>query len=151
MKWRFLAAVAASALLVTLSAPAAFGQAIIEDDEDETNTNVQIVDCSQVQSAFASQGQYANANAVARDSEATAEVAQELGITQDQVNNCLGDGADNKAKDPADGKTLPEGKDEVIDETVQAAKLPETGGPSLLLIGGGLAVVAGALALIRRR
>lgn len=169
MKRRFLAALAASTLLVALSAPA-FAQAVADDgaladDSDETNTEVQYVDCSQVQSAFASQGQYGDANAAADDeSEATAEIAQDLGISQNQVNECLGGAADstpdpdendttdeNGTTDKNDDENLKEGKDDVIEGTESAATLPKTGGPSLLLVGGGLAVLAGGAALIRRR
>lgn len=168
MKRRFLAALAASTLLVALSAPA-FAQAVADDgaladDSDETNTEVQYVDCSQVQSAFASQGQYGDANAAADDeSEATAEIAQDLGISQNQVNECLGgaadstpdadenDTTDNGTTDKNDDENLKEGKDDVIEGTESAATLPKTGGPSLLLVGGGLAVLAGGAALIRRR
>ena len=152
MKRRFLAALAASAMIFALSAPAALGQAIVGDDG---NLNIQYVDCSQVQSAFASQVQGGDANAAADDeSEATSEIAQDLGITQKQVNQCLG-GAANNTPAPDETTTgsrdLEEGKDAVIEDTVKAAALPDTGGSSLLLVGGGILLVASGAALIRRR
>src|SRR4028119_1018079 len=60
----------------------------VEGDDNTTNTNsAQYVDCSQVQVAL--QGQYGDANA--EGDEAVAEVASEQGITQQQVNACLGE------------------------------------------------------------
>lgn len=159
MKRRFLAALAASAMIFALSAPAALGQAIVGDDGDDGNLNIQYVDCSQVQSAFASQVQGGDANAAADDeSEANSEIAQDLGITQEQVNQCLGGAANNTpAPDETTDETttgsrdLEEGKDAVIEDTVKAAALPDTGGSSLLLVGGGILLVASGAALIRRR
>src|SRR4028118_1233612 len=58
----------------------------VEGDDNNTNT-AQYVDCSQVQVAL--QGQYGDANA--EGDEAVAEIASEQGITQQQVNACLGE------------------------------------------------------------
>ena len=166
MRVRFFAVLSVSALFLAAVAPAAFAQAVIEDDGDDGDDTVQVVDCSQVQQAVANQGQYGDANAAADDeSEAAAEVAQELSIAQSQVNACLGQtgGGDETTTPPngtsspettsgtGDDTELPDGEDEVIKETVLAAELPETGGPSLLAAVLGLALVAGGASLIRLR
>src|SRR5215213_10539976 len=81
------------AMVLAAGAPA-FAQAVGGD------VSVQYVDCSQVQAAAAAQGQYGDANAdadsnagdlaSAADADAVASIAQSLGITQAQVNACLG-------------------------------------------------------------
>lgn len=169
---RFFAVLSVSAVFLAALAPAVFAQAETRDDGDDGNASVQYVDCSQVQIVFANQGQYGDANAAADDeSEAVAEISQELNISQNQVNACLGSigggGGDNNTPDPTDdgnggdrdddeddaasAAEMREGEDEVIKGTVLAKELPNTGGPSLL--GGvlGLALVAGGAALIRSR
>ena len=188
MKTRLLAVLLVSTLVLATAAPLALAQAIAGDDQatagkatagddrNDDNANITIVDCSQVHNAFV-QGQYGNANASAQyDSDAVAVVAQELDISQDQVNSCLvnvggdgdgtvdgdgdgdgdgtgdgdgdGDGDGNGDGDAAD--TDDEG--DVIAETIpETDELPETGGSSLLALGAGVALVAGAAFLIRSR
>jgi LPXTG-motif cell wall-anchored protein len=191
-----LAVLLVSTLVLATAAPLALAQAIAGDDQatagkatagddrNDDNANITIVDCSQVHNAFV-QGQYGNANASAQyDSDAVAVVAQELDISQDQVNSCLvnvggdgdgngdgdgdgngdgdgdgdgdgtgdgdgdGDGDGNGDGDAAD--TDDEG--DVIAETIpETDELPETGGSSLLALGAGVALVAGAAFLIRSR
>lgn len=162
MRMRFFTVLSVSALFLLALAPAVFAQAVIEDDG---NTSVQYVDCSQVQNAFASQDQYANANAAADDeSEAAAEVSQELNISQNQVNACLGsigvnpDGnnpSGDETADPTDGETtdeLAEGEDAVESDTIIAVdQLPETGGPSFagVVLASGCALLGVGLVLNR--
>ena len=77
MKARLLTVLLVSSLVLASAANVALAQVTVSGDN---NTGVQYVDCSQVQSAFGSQYGGANAAAVV-DSEATAEVANELNIT----------------------------------------------------------------------
>ena len=163
MKARLLAVLLVSTLVLASAAPMAFAQA-------KRDPSIQYVDCSQVQSAFGSQYGNANANAVV-ESEATAEVVQELNITQDQVNACLGNvgeegnekpPVDDLGKDPTEDpddentpaseeKALSEGEAAVDADTIPEGTLPNTGGASLLALGAGLAMVAGGVSLIRFR
>ena len=167
MRMRFFTVLLVSASFLLAFAPAVFAQAVIEDDGD---TSVQYVDCSQVQNAFADQGQYANANAAADDEgEAVAEVSQELNISQNQVNACLGStGASPNGNNPRGDETtgptnreptdeettgkLAEGEDAVDDDTVLAAdELPETGGPGFagVVLASGCALLGAGLILNR--
>ena len=176
MKTRLLAVLLVSTLVLATAAPLALAQAIAGDDQatagkatagddrNDDNANITIVDCSQVHNAFV-QGQYGNANASAQyDSDAVAVVAQELDISQDQVNSCLvnvggdgdgtgdgdGDGDGDGTGDGDAADTDDEG--DVIAETIpETDELPETGGSSLLALGAGVALVAGAAFLIRSR
>jgi hypothetical protein len=73
---------AAMLAMVLAAAAPVFAQATAGD------VDVQYVDCSQVQAAAAAQGQYGDATA--GDVASAAAIAQELNITQEQVNACLG-------------------------------------------------------------
>ena len=161
MKTRLLAVLLVSTLVLASTAPVALAQV-------DRNPGVQYVDCSQVQIAFGSQYGNANATAVA-DSEATAEVAQELNISQNQVNACLGgqlDEEDEKppvddpGKDPtgdpddentpaSDEEALAEGEAAVDADTIPKGELPNTGGPSLLAAAVGVVLIIGGASLIR--
>ena len=151
-----------TALLV--STVPALAQVTVSGDN---NTGVQYVDCSQVQAAFGAQ--YGDQNAAANDN-SEAAVANELNISQNQVNACLGESGGNPGDDtpPADNSTPPanntpaandkspasedEGRDDVLAGTIpKTAVLPDTGGPSLLALGVGVALVAGGISLIRFR
>ena len=162
MKARLLAVLLASTLVLVSTGPVGLAQEAVEADDDDGNASSTVVDCSQVQNAFsASQGQYADAIAVAQyQSTAVAVVSQEMNISQSQVNACLvnlgggdedggGGGGDDTATTadaaPADTAAA------VIDDTIPKGDLPDTGGPSLLLVGTGLALVAGGASLIRFR
>ncbi len=166
MKARLLAVLLVSTLVLASTAPVALAQA-------DRDPGVQYVDCSQVQNAV--QGQYGNANAVARDgSEATAEVAQEMNISQNQVNACLGGQAgegdknqpdDDPGKDPTGDPTdenniktdepevtaARDSEEDVLAGTDPGGKLPNTGGPSLLAAVARVALVVGGASLIRFR
>ena len=157
MKARLLAVLLISTLVLASAAPVAFAQA-------ERDPSVQYVDCSQVQGAFASQ--YGNANAIGDGN--TAEVAQELNISQNQVNACLGNlgeegdekpPVDDSGKDPDDENTTEseeetqtDGQAAVLAGTVpKVDELPNTGGPSLLTVALGVALIVGGASLIRFR
>src|ERR671916_1237846 len=73
------------AMVLAAAVPAFAQDAVAVDDSVAQGGDVQYVDCSQVQAAL--QGQYGDAVA---DDEAVAAVASEQGITQNQVNACLG-------------------------------------------------------------
>lgn len=127
--------------------PVALAQEAVEDDR-ESGKNVTIVDCSQVQNAFGSQDQYGNANASAQfESEAIAVVSQELNITQNQVNACLG--GQPEGDNDAEGSDLEDGEDDMLADTIPDGKLPNTGGPSLLVVVAGVALVVGGASLVR--
>ena len=147
---------AAMLAMVLAAAAPVFAQVSSNVEGDENNTNTaQYVDCSQVQVAL--QGQYGDANATG--DEAVAEIASEQGITQQQVNACLGEinvGDDGTVVAIEDG-TVPAGDDGSASASASAAgsasaaaeTLPETGGASLLALGAGALLVAGGL-LARR-
>lgn len=77
---------AAMLAMVLIAAAPAFAQATGGD------VSVQYVDCSQVAAVAAVQGQYGDATATSGDigSAAAAEISNELGISIEQVNACLG-------------------------------------------------------------
>jgi hypothetical protein len=162
---RLVTVLSALALLLAALVPTAFAQDAAEEG-DGARGNTTIVICSQVQNAFANQGQYANggANAVATDgSVAVAEIAQELNISQNQVLNCLGGGGgetteeETTAEETTAGETtaeetsvMTEGEDAVDDDTVlDADELPETGGSSGVLLASGCALLGVGLILNR--
>lgn len=139
VKWRAAALAAALLAAVLLAAPA-LAQA------PGRNVTVQYVDCSQVQSAIAGQDQYG----FTIGDGATAELAQELGISQEQVNACLGsNGSDDRVVDDGDdGNTIAKGdvlSDTIPDKKVLAATggigLPGTAFLALALVGTGLSVL----------
>ena len=158
MKARLLAVLLVSTLGLASITPVALAQdATAVDGKAAKGSNVQYVDCSQVAAAL--QNQYGAA--VAND-EATAEVANEQGITINQVNACLGnvsadgnnngDDDDNENNEDENGdaaaNNLEGGKDAVLAGTDPGGTLPNTGGPSLLVLGVALALVAGGTSLI---
>ncbi|HEX2742580.1 MAG TPA: LPXTG cell wall anchor domain-containing protein [Rubrobacter sp.] len=142
---------AAMLAMVLAAAAPAFAQAV------GGNVDIQYVDCSQVQAAAAAQGQYGDATAdadasagdfaSAADADAAAAIAQELGITQEQVNACLG-GIDNDEVSGG-GTTTVTVTTTGTSTATAAAELPSTGGTSLLALGAGALLVAGGL-LARR-
>ena len=151
---------AAMLAMVLAAAAPAFAQAVAIDEGDDTEYNAV---CQNILGAIGdiTQAQYASADATATDdSAAAAEVAQEQGVTVEQVNECL-----NEADLDADGVvTVVEiEKFGVVVATVTASAsssasasasasakvLPETGGASLFALGAGGLLVAGGL-LARR-
>ena len=146
------------AMVLAAAVPAFAQDATATDDSVAQGGDVQYVDCSQVQAAL--QGQYGDAVA---DDEALAAVASEQGITQNQVNACLGSvedvnqGNDNvgdvvggSAAAEADASAAAEADASAAAAGSAAAasapaELPETGGASLLALGAGALLVAGGL------
>src|SRR5215217_2867272 len=165
MKMRKVMLLAAMVAMVLAAGAPAFAQAVGGD------VSVQYVDCSQVQAAAAAQGQYGDANAdadasagdfaSAADADAVAEIAQELGITQAQVNACLGginvnNGGTTTVTVTASGSGSASASGSgsasasaSSSASASAATLPDTGGASLFALGAGALLVAGGL-LARR-
>jgi LPXTG-motif cell wall-anchored protein len=77
------------AMVLVAAAPALAQSTAIQYDnsvsDDDTLTEI----CTNVADASASQVQYGDANAASVEGDAVAEIAQELGISQEQVNECL--------------------------------------------------------------
>jgi hypothetical protein len=154
---RTLFVVVASLLVWGLAAAPAFAQATAGD------VNLQYVDCSQVQSAVAQQYNSGDAisdpdaiagdNSSAANAEAVAEIAQELNISQEQVNACLGaegsptdDGNNDDADDGAGTTTAAVDKStDVVPGTKSASELPNTGGAPLPAAAAGIALVAAGI------
>ena len=152
---------AAMLAMVLAAAAPAFAQAVAGD------VSVQYVDCSQVQAALAAQGQYGDADAEASatagdvasaaDADAVAAIAQDLGITQAQVNACLGgidvnNGGTTTVTVSASGSGSASSSASASassSASASAATLPATGGASLFALGAGALLVAGGL-LARR-
>ena len=157
-----LAVILATLLALGLMASPAIAQAEAGD------ANLLIVDCSQVQTApqqynsgdavAVSQGQYGDAIAV---------IAQDLDISQSQVNECLGGTVpddtttddtttddtttdDTTTDDNVGAVDNPKG---VISSTIPDGELVNTGGISLPVVAAGLLLTAGLIsagAIIRR-
>jgi len=161
MKTHLFAVLSVSFLMLASASPVALAQdATANKDKAARGADVQYVDCSQVASAI--QNQYGDA--AAPGDFAVAEVANEQGITINQVNACLGnvdrngDGDRDDKNGGEDGNkntkddSVEDRDDDVLASTVpKVASLPNTGGPSLLALGAGLALVAcGTLMHFRR-
>ncbi len=159
---------AAMLAMVLAAAAPALAQVTGGDAEDGDATAAQYVDCSQVQAALGVQ--YGDDSAAVDDSVAGA--ADELGITQNQVNACLGEVTDVNqaggnagdivvdengtvvAHDDGSASASAAGSASAASEgsasaAAETTTLPETGGASLLALGAGALLVAGGL-LARR-
>ncbi|MEJ7841189.1 MAG: LPXTG cell wall anchor domain-containing protein [Rubrobacter sp.] len=179
MKLRKVMLLAAMLAMVLAAAAPVFAQDDNVVIDDSGNTDVQYVDCSQVQAAV--QAQYGDANAIGDEN--VAAVASEQGITQNQVNACLGEvngvvqagedvnvdveGSASAASDDDDAAaaaaaaaaaggssaaadaSAAAGSASAASSASAATELPETGGASLLALGAGALLVAGGL-LARR-
>lgn len=166
VRWMGAALTAFTAVLLAaiLLASPAFAQA------EGGNVNVVNIDCSQVQTALANQGQYGDATAAPDGDDAVAEIAQELNITQAQVNACLGSIGERVVEEPltapGQGTAGPSGQavgaatkqygdEEIIIRTIPKGKavLAKTGGMplpgmvllALALIGTGFSVLRFAI------
>jgi hypothetical protein len=144
---------AAMLAMVLAAAAPAFAQAVAIDEGDDTEYN------AVCQNILGSVGDITNtqdgdADAVATDdSAAAAEVAQEQGVTIEQVNECL-----NNADLDGDGFVDVTEVEEVVVAAAEAqyaaggggsaaaaTTLPETGGAPLFALGAGALLVAGGL------
>jgi LPXTG-motif cell wall-anchored protein len=156
---------AAMLAMVLAAAAPAFAQAVAIDEGDDVEYNAV---CQNILGSVGDieQEQEGEAEAVATDdSAAAAEVAQEQGVTIEQVNECLnevdldGDGFVTHvelekfvvvATASASASTAAEVQYKTASATASAsasaaAELPETGGASLLALGAGALLVAGGL------
>ena len=136
--------------MVLAAAAPAFAQANATDEGDDVEYNAV---CQNILGSVGDiiQDQDASASASAvDDSAAAAAVAQEQGVTIEQVNECL-----NEADFDDDGfievVELEEfgvvffEDDGSVSATVETETLPETGGAPLLALGAGALLVAGGL------
>ncbi len=89
---RKLMMLAAMLAMVLVAAAPALGQATAVDDSNDTSYEDSFNEiCPQVVAAFGAQTNYGDANAAATDdSDAAAVVAQDFGLSVEQVNACLG-------------------------------------------------------------
>jgi LPXTG-motif cell wall-anchored protein len=141
---------AVMAMVLAAAAPA-FAQATA------VGGSVQYVDCDQIQAAAT--GQYNAFN-----EQDLAGIAQELGVSQNQVSACLGSIAAGDDVNIGDGGTVVAHKKGTATATASASaggggggsasaaaggELPDTGGASLFALGAGALLVAGGL-LARR-
>jgi LPXTG-motif cell wall-anchored protein len=129
---------AAMLAMVLAAAAPAFAQTVAINEGDVTQYN------AVCQNILGSMGDITNiqdgaANGVAvADSAAAAEVAQEQGVTIEQVNECL--------VTSASASTAAEAQYAAGSASAAAATtLPETGGASLFALGAGALLVAGGL------
>lgn len=162
-----LAAFTAALIVSWMLAIPTFAQANAEAGD------VQIVDCSQVINVIASQGQYGDASAVASGigNAAAAEIANELGITINQVNGCIGGvgtggGGETTEETTSEETTTEETTTEetTTQEATQATtassvttatdvvagtgtgdELADTGGPSAMLPMAGMLLIGAGL------
>ena len=158
---------AAMLAMVLAAAAPAFAQAVAIDEGDDVEYNAV---CQNILGAVGdiTQDQTGDASAVADDdSAAAAEVAQEQGVTIEQVNECLneadldGDGvvtvvelekwtkhvttvsASSSSSSSASSSASTAAEAQYSTPAVKV--LPETGGASLLALGVGALLVAGGL------
>ena len=134
------------AMVLAAAAPA-FAQATAIDEGDDTEYNAV---CQNIIGAMGdiNQGQGGDADAIAtEDSAAAAEVAQEQGVTIEQVNECLNQ-VEASASASASTAAVVQYKTASASASASAsapAELPETGGASLFALGAGALLVAGGL------
>ncbi len=153
--------------LVALSvAPALAQGAPAGNGVRDRGADVQIVDCSQVINVI--QGQYGDATAIGR--RAVAVIANEQGVTVNQVNACLGNvGGNGGGEETTDEETTDEetteeetteettdeettvidGQTILIPDELSDTTLPETGGPSGYVLAAGCALLGVGLIINR--
>jgi LPXTG-motif cell wall-anchored protein len=132
--------------MVLAAAAPAFAQATA------VGGSVQYVDCDQIQAAVT--GQYNVGN-----QQDLAGIAQDLGVSQNQVNACYGsvavggdvnvDGGGTAAAKHTATATASAGDGGGAATAAAGGELPDTGGASLIALGAGALLVAGGL-LARR-
>ncbi|QYJ15753.1 hypothetical protein Rxycam_01581 [Rubrobacter xylanophilus DSM 9941] len=130
------------------------------------DVQIQSQTCDQVVAVLGQQGQYGDAGAVSGDigSAAAADIAQQLGISVEAVQNCLQAGNDINVEQggtvvvepghdhSGDDNGSADGATASATASASAATggvLPDTGGASLIALGAGALLVAGGL-LARR-
>ncbi len=131
---------AVMAMVLAAAAPA-FAQA------NAVGGSVQYADCDQIQAAAT--GQYNTDN-----QQNAAGIAQELGVSQNQVLACLGSIAAGRdvninASASSSATSTATAKMKATSTATAGGALPSTGGASLLALGAGALLVAGGL-LARR-
>ena len=141
---------AAMVAMVLAAAAPAFAQAVAIEEGDDVEYNAV---CQNILGSVGDiiQDQDASASASAvDDSAAAAAVAQEQGVTIEQVNECLNeadfddDGFIEVVELEEFGVVFIE-DDGSVSATVETETLPETGGAPLLALGAGALLVAGGL------
>ena len=154
------------AIVLVAAAPAlAQATAVQYDNGDEDNSVSTAICTNIIEEIDASQVQYGNANAASVEGDAAAGIAQKLGVTITQVNNCFntylvtgipgpsGPGEPGgpeapKPVEPGGGPGDP-GNPGGNGSSGGISVLPDTGGASLLTLGVGALLVGGGL-LARR-
>ncbi len=150
-----LMGIVAALLMLSLPATVAFAQAVAIDEGDDAQYDAV---CQNILGAVGDiiQGQTGNATAASEQySEAVAEVAQEQGVSIEQVNECLNGAAGTGGDDTGDNTgddTADTGDDtadtasreaDVLASTIPDQKvLANTGGPALLLPVLGLLLIS---------
>ena len=125
---------AAMLAMVLAAAAPAFAQTAVAG-------SVQYVDCDQIQAAI---GQYQNA-----DADDFSAVAQELGVSQNQVLACFQSVAAGRDINVGATATATASANSASAASASGGSLPSTGGASLIALGAGALLVAGGL-LARR-
>ena len=77
------------AMVLVAAAPALAQATAVQYDSGDEDNSVNTEICTNVADASASQVQYGDANAASVEGDAAAEISQELGISQEQVNQCF--------------------------------------------------------------
>jgi hypothetical protein len=150
-------------LLASMLAMALFAAAPALAQDNAVGGDVQIQDsvCTQVVDAAGGQANLGSSGASSGDigSASAAEIAQELGVSVETVQNCLQAGGDINVQQGA--TTVVPGAEEgaaaaqyaeggaAAGAAAAGGVLPETGGASLIALGAGALLVAGGL-LARR-
>lgn len=160
MRLRLFTLLSVSVMFLVSFAPAVFAQQVEQpngrDDQSERDDrdgrDGDDVSCLQVQNAFGGQGQYGDADALqygdsGQGGETVAEVAQELGISQEQVLNCIGVEVQSSDEDRGDADDL----EDIVPGTAAEGDLPNTGGPPLPATAFALAMVIASVALLGTR
>ena len=98
---------------------------------------LQYVDCDQIQSAAGIQYNAGNSGG--------GDVHQDLNITQDQEQACLGDRGGSNDGDKNGGTA----SDRIVPATIVKGTLPDTGGLSLPALGAYALLATGVISLVR--
>ncbi|MGB3634937.1 MAG: hypothetical protein WA982_12910 [Rubrobacteraceae bacterium] len=153
-KLMLLAAMLAMVLVAT--APALAQTTAVQYDDNSDNSVNTAICTNVIEEIDASQVQYGDANAASVEGDAAADIAQELGITITQVNNCFNTYLLTGAPGPTGPQPVEPGGGPGNNGSSGNEKspggvsvLPDTGGASLFTLGTGALLVGGGL-LARR-